>query len=427
LNDYKYNEVNNPPTPVVVLPGNSPIALTVIRSLGRRNIPVHVVFPKNELNNIFYPIVKSSRFIKAKYYIEGSTPSQRAAELVEIGKKLGEKAVLIPVTDKDMIITSEFRTLLCKYYHLLMPDHEMLEILLKKNRFATMAMEKGLPVPKTFSIFNEEEMIKAADQIRYPCIIKPDWRQENWHSQFGRQKVILSLNKSELINNYSKIKDFSGEILLQETIEGKEDNIFCAFTFLDENSEPLDFYVCRKLRQSPAYYGNTALAETVYAPEVIELTDTICKKLKLIGYISIEYKYDQRDKQYRIIEITPGRINRQTGVAIVGGVDIPYIWYCYLAGIKYVKNNYNTSTKWISELLEVSALPTYLKNKDINLFSWAKSLKNIKGFEIFSKDDLGPILRLLPASISYSMRNLVKKKKNEAVVFSEEFLEEKVS
>jgi D-aspartate ligase len=396
--------------PVVVLPGHSPIALTVIRSLGRRNIPVYTIFPRSELNNIFYQIVKSSRFIKGKFYIDDKNDlNQRKEAYINIAKQIGEKSVLIPVTDKEMFIISEFREELKEYYHLLMPDHQLITMLLKKNKFHHLAAEYQLPIPKTYSINNEAEICCAADEIRYPCLIKPDWRQEIWDSQFGRQKVITSYNKNELLSNYEKIKNFPGEILLQEIILGKEENIYCSFTYLDINSEPLDMFVCRKLRQSPPYYGNTSMAESIDSPQVAEVTKNICKTLKLVGYASIEFKKDPDDGNFKIIEITPARIDRQTGSAIVSGVDIPYLWYSYLSGKEYQKCSYKISVKWISELNELSSVLTYLKNKDTTIFEWVKSFKNVKGFEIYSRDDIKPLLATLPASIGFAIKCKYKK------------------
>jgi D-aspartate ligase len=420
----KINGINMD-VPAVILPGHSPIALTAIRSLGRKNIPVYTAFPKNELGNIFYPIVKSSRFIKEGFYFDDKNePERRADAYLDIAKIIGGKPVLIPVTDKDMIIVSQFREKLKERYQLLMPDHKLLDILLKKNKFHHLAAEHNLPIPRTYSINNYEELINAADEIRYPCIVKPDWRQEKWHLQFGRQKVVVLYNKDELIATYEMLKDFSGEIFLQEIIDGKEENIYCSFTFLDENSEPLDMFVCRKLRQSPPYFGNTAMAESIDAPQVVELSKKIFKTLNLVGYVSIEFKKDPEDGNLKIIEVTPARINRQTGSAIVSGVDIPFIWYNYLCGGKYEKSGtYTTSVKWISELLEISSVLTYLKNKDTTLLDWVKSFKNVKGFEIYSRDDLKPILVTIPATMGYGWKKLIDKfkpKNTDEVAYSKQ-------
>ena len=396
--------------PVVIVNANIAFSLTVIREMGRRKIPVYAIFGNTETSTLRQYIVSSSRYIRKRIYFSEQDYEKNLLNcLLETGRTLSRPAVIIPVSDKDMEIISRNREKLAGYFRMCMPDHATIEKLLNKHQFYRFAKEEGLPISNTFFPEPEDDLTDIIPQLRFPCLIKPTWRQDAWFRKFRTQKVITVNHRDALLRSFKEAGKAAGNCIIQEIIPGREDQIYCAFTFLDHSSEPLGMFICRKIRQYPAHFGDTSMAESIQQPEVATLTRQICKQLGLKGYISIEFKFDAGDETYKIIEITPGRINRQTGISIQSGISIPGIWYDYLTcGNIASQESYQTNVRWISEFHELLSFPAYIKSRQFTLKNWLRSYKNVKGFEIFSRDDLLPFLLLFPVAAVRFLRNFSK-------------------
>ncbi|MFN2366551.1 MAG: hypothetical protein ABR523_08850 [Desulfurivibrionaceae bacterium] len=384
----------------VVANAGSIMALSIMRSLGRQGVPISAVFGKNSHSSLASHSVRFSKFITEKHgFDESDYEGNLVSALMETGFPLKTKAVLFPVTDQDMIVVSANRAALRKYYHILMPPHDLIEILLHKERFYEFAYRNDLPVPQTFLPSEADDIQDISSRISYPCIIKPTWRTKKWIAIHGNQKVLIADDPEKLCRIFDELFPRFNHLTVQEIITGEEENILCSFTYLDVNSIPLNMFVCRKIRQYPPYYGDTSVAESIFSREIVELTENICKKLGLSGYVSIEFKKDSRNDSYKIMEITVGRINRQAGLADSLGINIPYTWYAYQLGLPTDKTpDYVAHQKWVSEFNEVRAFPRYFRN-GYNILKWFRSYRNIKRFELLAKDDLKPALMALPSLV----------------------------
>src|SRR5690242_7893151 len=156
--------------PAVVVNANNISALTTIRALGRKGIPVIAVFGRGALDQ-YASVVRSSRFIsEAHVFDEADYERNMIRCLLAVGASCGKKAVLFPASDKDMIIVSANRQLLEQHFHLLMPSHDVLCKVLSKDLFYPFAEARGVRLPRTFSIHCLEDINRASRGISYPCI-----------------------------------------------------------------------------------------------------------------------------------------------------------------------------------------------------------------------------------------------------------------
>lgn len=395
------------PVPAVVVNANNISALIPIRSLGRKGIPVTCVFGQGALGG-YAPVVGSSRFVSEKYtFDESDYEGSLVSCLCHIGKSYGRKSVLFPTSDIDMIVVSANRDILQEYYHLLMPSHELLSNLLSKDWFYPFAKARGIPIPRTFRIESKEDIDHIAREVAYPCIIKPAWRDEAWQARFGNLKVIISNGAEELRTNFRRLYDQFKELMVQEIVRGGESNIICTFTFLDERSNPRGMFTSSKIRQFPPHFGNSSLVRRVSEPRVEELTTRICKQLGLVGYVSIEFKKDDTDGEFKVIEMTPCRFNRQTGLSDDAGFSIPYVWYCHVLNMPVESAPTTSACTWVSEINEVRAFLDYWRNGEYTVAEWMRSYKHVSCCELFAKDDPCPFIMLLPSAFVHWVRRKV--------------------
>ena len=76
------------------------------------------------------------------------------AELIEtlaaIGPRLPHRAVLYPCTDLSVLGISRFRSVLAPWFHIALPEPEVVETLVDKCGFYAFAQQHGFAVPATF-------------------------------------------------------------------------------------------------------------------------------------------------------------------------------------------------------------------------------------------------------------------------------------
>ena len=393
--------------PAVIINANYPMAFTVLRDLGRCGIPVHGIFGRPGSRNSYQFAVRSSRYLKNKvYFDEADYQANAVSALIKLGRTLGKKAVLFSLSDEDMEMVSKHRERLKPYYRFLLPDHDMILDLLYKDRFAALARRKKLPVPETW-VYGGEKDIKILKRVKFPCLIKPPWRDKKWISHFGPEKVVRINHYDELVEKISLLKSEFLPLVIQELIGGRDSNIVCSFLYLDERSNPVHISLCRKLRQNPPFFGDTSMAEHVKDEEAAAFSKNVCRKLQLTGYISIESKKDQSDGQYKILEITPARLNRNLGASTYTSVSLVNGWYDFLIGRNgYCTNGFVKKGRWISEAHEFRSVPRYLASGDLKFADLLQSYRGVKKFEVLAGKDIVPFVIFI-LSAFYKM---VKKK-----------------
>lgn len=169
----------------------------------------------------------------------------------------------------------------------------------------------------------------------------------------------------------------------------------------------MGIFTSGKIRQFPPHFGNSSLVRQVNEPKVVELTTQICKQLGLVGYVSIEFKKDDRDGAFKVIEITPCRFNRQTGLSDVAGLCLPYVWYCHVLNRPVEYGIKNGDCAWVSEVNEVRAFWEYWRNGEYTVAEWVRGYKHVARYEVFAKDDLLPFMMLLPSALSHHVRRRI--------------------
>lgn len=114
-------------------------------------------------------------------------------------------------------------------------------------------------------------------------------------------------------------------------------------------------------------------------------------------------------ERYQIIQVTPSRIDRQAGISIISGINIPHIWHNYVPNNQIHRPDKSLARlKWVSEAHDLRSLPKYLKNKDYDIFQWIKTYKRVKAFEVLSTHDLLPFISLVSCALSRFVGKLIK-------------------
>jgi predicted ATP-grasp superfamily ATP-dependent carboligase len=241
---------------------------------------------------------------------------------------LPEGTVLIITDEKALLTISERRAELGGKFRVHLPPHPMVMTLQDKARFHEFAIANGLPVPNAVIVRAGADLSSICD-LCFPVVIKPTDKWDVYLNGVSRVTIANTLQQTEIIClNILKIVH---EAIVQECIEGPDDNIyFCLFYRKDNITKAI--FTGRKLISVPPRTGSTGLCSEV-PPGALrrtleDLTEIFLVATDYSGFGGIEYKWDARAERFLIIEPTVGRTDWQEEIATLSGINIPVIGYC---------------------------------------------------------------------------------------------------
>ena len=231
-----------------------------------------------------------------------------------------------------------------------------------------------------------------------PCVIKPAYsdlwfRHRESTGAGGWGKLALAKSRSELVAAYDEMARSGVELIVQEVVEGGDDQLYAVWAYLDERSEPLALFARRKLRQWPLGYGVGCLSVSVRQPEVVEYGLKLLKSVGFRGLANIEFKMDAKDGELKLIEVNV-RGGSQMALPVDAGVDFPYIVYQDGLGEPVEPASaYSEGVKWIDFGMDVMAALEHRRQGRLSIWSWLQSIWDCRSYAYFAWDDPVPFLR----------------------------------
>jgi predicted ATP-grasp superfamily ATP-dependent carboligase len=273
--------------------------------------------------------------------------------LVGLGEKLGNRSVLFPTRDDDLVFIDRFRKQLEPYFSPVAPAGEALRVCLDKGATFTAAQGAGVAAPRTWTIEGPADLERASREATFPCVLKPlsahHWRQgANW-DLVGARKAIGIASETELRAEYRAVAHADRRALVQEMIPGPDDRLLIVACYVDRESRWIAGFNTRKVLQIPQGFGTGCIVESVACPELFERTVRLLQAIRFTGIAEVEYKWDEASDEYKLIEVNP-RPWDQHRLGKAAGVDLMYLAYCEHAGLRMpVVPKPTPGHKWIAE------------------------------------------------------------------------------
>lgn len=369
--------------------------LNLLRPLRMAHIPTVVI--SDDPNDITF---RSRHCWKSKVIANPTAdPDGAVSDLIKLGEAFEDKAALFYGDDRMLLLISRNRDELSKYYRFLMPEAELVEDLVDKVRFARLAEDTGLPVPKTVTSHQARTAREAAELIGFPCIIKPNRRSDWFRSKVvlkegGKpQKAFRADDLDQLARLYDEMREVTPDFVVQEYLPGGDDCIYSFHGYFDQGAEPLGCYIGHKIRTYPRDRGMSTYLELVKEPRLIQLGLEIIKKLGITGPVKIDFKKDAARDRYYLLEIN-ARFNLWNYLGAVCGVNLLAIAYNHLLGRKCPpQSDYRTEVRWLSFGNDLRAfLRDYHNDGDLSIIDLIRSYRGPKVYDVFSWDDPLPFL-----------------------------------
>lgn len=328
-----------------------------------------------------------------KQILISNTSSEDFIRTLEtLGPRLDQKAVLFPCADMNVLFISRYQHRLEEWYHIVLPKQSVVEMMMDKVKFYRYAQENDFPIPHTHFLSTKADAEKAAEDLKFPCIIKPPISGTLAWEKLSKLKAYKVSNKQELLAVYDRWHALSEILIAQEWIEGPITNLYSCNCYFNSNSEPVVTFIARKIRQWPPEIGESSLGEECRNDTVLEETVKLFKSVQYRGLGYVELKRDEYSGQHFIMEPNIGRPTGRSPIAEAGGVELVYTMYCDALGWVLPSNLVQKygNAKWISLRRDLQSAFYYMRRDELTLRDWWYSVRGQKAYDLFSWSDPRP-------------------------------------
>ena len=259
----------------------------------------------------------------------------------------------------------------------------------KQNKMVQYDYCKKYEIPFPTSVYIEylEDINKIYD-LDFPILIKPTQRDNSSTSVFrnlflkNKKGLNLSSKLSRHINN-------GVSFVASEVIPGDGSNIYSYMSYRSKEGEILGEWTGKKLSQFPNDFGVFSSASNNCPEIVAKQGRKILEVMNLFGINQPEFKYDFRDKKYKLTEINlrPMMWHR---LGAITGVPLSFIQYLSATNknIPDFIQNKNDKINYIyinHELINLIYRSNYFMRFKSIIFS-----KNKNYFALWDFNDPGP-------------------------------------
>ena len=323
--------------PPVFVEGLDISAYGITRSVGRHNVPVYA------LNDKLRDPLRYSKYVR-ECFVYPDDPAQPRAYagdsvanedvlcrlMLEWAARFQHKPVLFATSDWFARFLSNRQAELKDrfLFHWVPPD--LFTTIVDKGSMVRFCERTGIKVPRTHITRPEDDMAQVARGFVYPSLIKPIHR---YTAGFPVEtaKVLVAQNAQEAQDFFARYPQMKGATLMQELIEGGDDQVFQYTALVNTQGEISAYSTVRKLRQYPAGYGSMCYGQTEYNEALALAGRKLILALGYRGLGSLEFKYRQKDSGYYFIEMNT-RLPWYNGLFADAGVNLPYLAYLDLTG-----------------------------------------------------------------------------------------------
>ena len=367
--------------PVLIVAADTIIGLTVLRSLGRRGIPVYCAWT---LTDALGP---RSAYCRDSFRLP-EEPDAAIAAVLERSRQWGITH-LVGISENHITLLNRYRHLLAKDYTLLFPPQEIFEKAVRKNLTLEYAQRVGIPVPKTMY----PQAMKEVDDCRrlqFPVIMKLA------HHQFSGGQASAFRHKYLRADSFEQLRKFLADLppgqfpMVQEYIPGSGLGV----SMLVRGGKALLAFQHRRIREFPPEGGLGVMCEAVAPePKLLEQSQRLLAEMDWEGVAMVEYRRDAQTGRYALMEVN-GRFWGSLPTAIHAGADFPFWLYrTSLPGSPPPPREYQTGlqarslagdTKWLLAVLRgrtrpiLPSLGEYLAafRPSTRYFMWARDDTN---------------------------------------------------
>jgi len=348
--------------PAIVL-GTGLTALGVVRCLGRKRIPAYCISEDLEMES-------HSRWCREMTTRVG--PLDDVAGLVSCLNLLPfDRAVLFPCSDHWTLEVLRLPHRLRTRFPSSASSAEVNRRFVEKMRFMDLLREAGVPHPRSAPVESPDDVSALTREWGGRVFLKPS-NSQLFHRRFG-EKAILVSSVDDAIARFRIAHEEGLGFILQEYIPGDASAHHFIDGFVNRDHEVITCFARRRLRMHPADFGNSSCMVSEDPGQVepaIEVLKTIFKTAGYSGIFSAEFKFDERDGFFKILEVNC-RPWWYIEFAARCGIDVVEMAYCdALEQPVSAPRSYDVGVSFVYPYYDYQAIKNLPREIRPGIFKW---------------------------------------------------------
>ena len=377
--------------PVVVLGTGNHGSLAIVRSLGSLGVAVYVVEARRFAPSRFSRLCRGG----FQWDLRSASAKDSVAFLTTLAVTLRSRPILIPASDHAALFVVDHAQDLAAHYLFPAQSAQLSHALINKNQMFQLASRHAVPTPYTIRPESKQELLDVLGTCHYPLIIKAD----SSGGEPAKPKSIVR-SQSEFWEKYDRglIPD-AFRFVVQEYIPGHEDTTWMFNGYFNHRSECLFGMTGQKLRQCPVDTGPACLAVCLPNEAVRQTTLRFAEAIDYKGILDIDYRYDERDRQYKIVDFNP-RIGSSFRLFLdTNGMDVARAMYSDLTGQEVRVAEAIPGRKWIVEDRDLVSSFHYFRDGNLLIAEWLRSYRGLRELSWVSFTDPLPAFAMLASDV----------------------------
>jgi predicted ATP-grasp superfamily ATP-dependent carboligase len=362
-------------------------SLAIARSLGRRGVPVWVLTADNRLATL-------SRFVARSLSWPGPGEAGAVGFLVDLGRRHGLGGwVLFAGSDEDVRFVAQNHAALGTVFTLTTPIWDRLRWACDKRFMNARADELGIAHPLTRYPRTGDDL--ADLDLPFPVILKPTVRENR--NAFVDAKAWRADDARSLRTRYKEAASLvrADQIMVQELIPGGGAEQF-SYAAVWDRGVPIGSLVARRQRQYPIEFGFTStLVETIELPEIAATAARFLTSLDYSGLVEIEFKYDARDRSYKILDVN-ARAWTWIALGAAAGVDFPALQWRLASGERVAPASARRDVRWVFASRDIVAAAQEMLTGKLSPTEYIRSWRRCAASAVYAWDDPWPAVLDLP-------------------------------
>ncbi len=351
---------------VLVLGRDNRSCLSVVRSLGRQKIEVHLgwSFPGD--------VVQHSKYVRKIHEIPPYQSDNDAWKETLLSILKSEKYdLVIPCSDPTTLPLQHHRAdfeVLSKIYLL---SDVVFEVAVDKAKLYELAATLDISIPGNETFSSEKQIDGLVDRLGLPMILKPisSFKMANLRRKNHVRRADSEAELRHLVQQMLR----SGEVQAQSYFTGKGVGV----EILASEGEILLSFQHERVHEPIGGGGSSYRKSVPLTSELLNATEKLMKALRYTGVAMVEFMVNDKTGAWILVEIN-GRFWGSLPLALASGVDFPYALYQLLVEKKKTYNkNYrhpifcrNTSKDFQWLIDQVRAKPSLRKHASFPLLAY---------------------------------------------------------
>ena len=406
-----------PPLGAAFVEGLDISAYGIARSLGPHGVPIYA------LTDGVRDHLRFSRYCREAFVFSDDPNQPRAyagdriandevlcQSMLEWSSRFAEKPALFATSDWfTRFLCRKQRELSPRFlFHWVAPG--LLDSIIDKGAMAGFCERAGVRVPRTHVTRTQDDLAGVARGFVYPCLVKPIHRYVAGFPSDGA-KVFVAQTPERLEAFFDQYPQAKGATLLQEVIEGDDDQVFQCTALLSTTGQVAAFSTVRKLQQYPPGYGSMCYGRAERNDELAEEALKVIRALGYRGLASLEFKYRASDGGYYFIEMNT-RLPWYNGLFAAAGVNLAQLAYLDLHGNAAPVTDLATQrdgTTWLSYHAYAKWYRATRLRRPISLARFTATLAGSTSYAWWNSADPAPFVWSQLYGIRGSAGNLVRR------------------